>query len=71
VLIVGFNVEPIAIEDVEVDGHNDEKERGQEQKIIKGHLDVSKRHFHGGVCDENRAIGSAQDDQEAEQRKTE
>jgi hypothetical protein len=70
VLIVGFNVEPITIKDVEVDGHNDEKEWGQDQEIRKGDLDVSKRHFNHGVCDEKRAVRSAQDDQQAKQRKT-
>jgi hypothetical protein len=48
---IRFKVEPIPIKDMEVQGDDNQQERGQDQEALKGHLDISKGHFNRRVGD--------------------
>jgi hypothetical protein len=69
VLVVSFEVEPIAIENMEVKRDHYEENGGQDQEALKRYLDISKGHFDRRVCHQEGAVGRTQGNQQAEQCK--
>jgi len=57
VLAVGFEIKPIAIEDVKVEGNNKEEKRTYNKEILKGDFGVNEGQFDFRVADEKLTIG--------------